>query len=326
MVTREMRVTPQPDCMLCGHRGELAYLGLKDRLFGAPGEWDLHRCGNRDCGLYWLNPMPVAEDISIAYEGYYTHACADEDGEPWGRRQSLLDHWYRVILDLTATTEARQAARDLYLGDTRPGRLLEVGCGDGSHLLRLKALGWEVEGQDIDHGAGAHSLKDGDILVHKAPIEELHLPDNRYDAIVMNHVIEHAVNPHALLRECRRLLKREGQLVLVTPNALSFGHLFLRARWMHLDPPRHLFLFSVRSLPALVRKAGFSRVDAWSSAANAGSVGVVSWDILTRGRHKMDEPPTVIPRLVGVGFQIAASLAIKIRRNCGEEVVLRAWK
>ena len=195
-----MRATPQPVCMLCGRRGEPAYHGLKDRLFEAPGEWSLHRCGNRSCGLYWLNPMPVAEDISVAYEGYYTHACATEGDEPRGYRQSLVDRLYRTVLDLTSTTEPRQAARDLYLGGAHSGRLLEVGCGDGSHLLRLKALGWEVEGQEIDPNAGAHSLKDNDILVYKAPIEELHLPDGRYDAIVMNHVIEHAVNPQALLR------------------------------------------------------------------------------------------------------------------------------
>ena len=142
----------------------------------------------------------------------------------------------------------------------------------------------------------------------------------------MNHVIEHAVNPQSLLYECRRLLSHDGQLVLVTPNSLSFGHRLFSANWMHLDPPRHLFLFSVRNLPVLVRRAGYTRVDAWTSAAHAGSVGVVSWDIRTRGRHTMDAIPAGVPKLVGVGFQVAASLAIKIWRNSGEEVVLRARK
>jgi SAM-dependent methyltransferase len=321
-----INAAPRPACLLCGSAGRLVHAHLRDRLFGAPGEWDLCRCVNRDCGLHWLDPMPVAEDIALAYEGYYTHGQAAEDDEVPARRLSMLDRVYRLALDLASITEARRFARDLYLGGEPPGRLLEVGCGDGNGLLRLKSLGWQVEGQDIDPHAGAHRLGDSNIRVHEAPLEELHLPQGCYNAIAMNHVIEHAVDPLALLQECRRLLAPGGQLVVVTPNTASIGHRLAGADWRPLEPPRHLFLFSVRNLPVLARRAGYSRVEAWSTAANAGSVGVVSWDLCTRGHHKMDEPTAGIPKLVGAGFQILASLALKIWRNSGEEVVLRAWK
>lgn len=321
-----MRVAPRPACLLCGSPGRPAHTHLRDRLFGAPGEWDLCRCANRECGLYWLDPMPVAEDLALAYARYYTHGQAIEDDErPAGRRR-MLDRLYRFALDLASVTEARRAARDLYLGSTPPGRFLEVGCGDGNALLRLKALGWEVEGQDIDPHAGAHGLGDSAICVHRGPLEELRLPEGRYDAIAMNHVIEHAVDPLALLQECRRLLAPGGQLVVVTPNTASIGHRLAGADWRPLEPPRHLFLFSVRNLPVLAGRAGYSRVEAWSTAANAGSVGLVSWELRSRGGHNMDQPPAGIPKLVGAGFQILASLAIKIWRYSGEEVVLRAWK
>ena len=328
MGEKSIGARPRPDCLLCGSPGRPAHTGLRDRLFGAPGEWGLHRCENRHCDLYWLNPMPEPGDLPVAYEAYYTHTDAGGGADAGAARGSgsWLRSAYGMLKDITGTTRARRLADESYLGGIRPGRVLEVGCGDGSRLLRLKAHGWAVEGQDVYPQAAAHGLAGSGITVHAGHLEVLRLPAERYDAIVMKHVIEHAVDPAALLGECRRLLAPEGQLVLVTPNTGSFGHLLFGRHWMHLDPPRHLFLFSVRNLAALVRKAGFSRADAWSSAVSAGYAGIVSWNIRTRGSPDLEESLAGISLLIGGAFQIAASLAIAVWRNSGEEVVLRAWK
>jgi hypothetical protein len=66
----EIRSRPFPECSLCGTRGEPLYAGLTDRLFGAPGEWNLKCCSNSGCGLIWLDPMPLEDDIGKAYENY----------------------------------------------------------------------------------------------------------------------------------------------------------------------------------------------------------------------------------------------------------------
>ena len=324
---RDISAALRPTCLLCDSQGRPAHTGLRDRLFGAPGQWNLYRCENDSCRLLWLNPMPLAEDISIAYEDYYTHAEADESDVPvGGRLKQVFRRMHRLAMDLTSTTEARQAALDLYLGDVRPGRVLEVGSGSGAHLLHLKAMGWDVEGQDIDPEAGARSLEGRGIRVHHGPLAELRLAESRYDAIVMNHVIEHATDPVALLGECRRLLAQDGQLVIVTPNTSSFGYFLFGASWLPLDPPRHLFLFSAKNLPVLARLAGYSRADAWASAASAEGVGIASWNLLGRGRHRLGVTPWGMARLVGLIFQIAASIVIKAWRSSGEEAVLRAWK
>jgi SAM-dependent methyltransferase len=328
MAAKSIDARQRPICLLCGSPGQPAHTGLRDRLFGAPGEWDLHCCENRDCGLYWLNPMPEPDDLPIAYEAYYTHE--DGPGEEDRRAGPWPGSWvrsvHRMIMSATGTTRARRLADDSYLADTKPGRVLEVGCGDGSRLLRLRKRGWLVVGQDVDPHAGAHALAADGITVYGGNLEALHLPDGRYDAIVMNHVIEHAVDPLGLLQECHRLLVPGGQLVVVTPNALSFGHRFFGAYWVNLDPPRHLFLFSARNLPTLARKAGHSRLETRTSAAAAAFSGAASWDIWRRGRHDVGSPPPESTRMVGLAFQIAASLAIRIWRRSGEEIVLRAWK
>ncbi len=68
-----IRTRPCPNCYLCGEPGELLYDNLEDRLFDAPGKWTLRRCASQDCGLVWLDPMPLEKEISKAYSKYYTH-------------------------------------------------------------------------------------------------------------------------------------------------------------------------------------------------------------------------------------------------------------
>src|SRR5688500_8488320 len=68
-----MRTRSRPSCLLCGTPGARIYTGLNDRLYNAPGEWSLSKCTNAACELVWLDPMPVPEDLPLAYRTYYTH-------------------------------------------------------------------------------------------------------------------------------------------------------------------------------------------------------------------------------------------------------------
>src|SRR4051812_33740400 len=67
---------PCPNCYVCGSFGEPLYEELKDKLFGAPGVWNLKICPDPKCGLMWLDPMPLEEEIEKAYRNYLTHADA----------------------------------------------------------------------------------------------------------------------------------------------------------------------------------------------------------------------------------------------------------
>jgi hypothetical protein len=71
---KSIRTQPVTVCPFCGSsNGHLIHEGLKDFTYGAPGEWNFRRCNNADCGMVWLDPMPLAEDLGVAYQGYYTH-------------------------------------------------------------------------------------------------------------------------------------------------------------------------------------------------------------------------------------------------------------
>ena len=73
----EIKTIKKSNCYVCGSEGETIYEGLVDKLFVISGKWDISKCKNEKCKLIWLNPMPIEEDIHIAYNNYYTHSSGE---------------------------------------------------------------------------------------------------------------------------------------------------------------------------------------------------------------------------------------------------------
>jgi 2-polyprenyl-3-methyl-5-hydroxy-6-metoxy-1,4-benzoquinol methylase len=263
-----IRTRPEPNCYLCESPGKPLYEDLVDRLFGAPGIWSLVKCSDQKCGLVWLDPMPVEEDLGAAYAKYYTHGDAATRGN-WlasvmRRRGALL----RSLLN-----PARQERESLLLMDLdgiAPGRLLDVGCGDGTRIGQLRTLGWEVCGQDLDPAAIRYARETLGLQVFLGQLEDAPFPSDSFDCVTLNHVIEHVQDPIRLLEQSRRFLKKGGRLVMITPNVESFAHKHFGRLWRGLEPPRHLHLFSSRTLSSVTQAAGFSEITSLrTSVANA---------------------------------------------------------
>jgi len=315
-----------PACYLCGQPGDVLHSRLTDRLFGAPGEWTLKQCRSPNCGLVWLDPRPTAADIGKAYQTYYTH---DHGGHRQLTRAARIVrgilHPLSVIL-LGLRRERRRYKR-IYLDKTLPGRLLEVGCGNGKRLARMQKSGWQVAGQEVDPLAADQVRQKYGIAVHLGPLETMDTA-GPYDAIIMSHVIEHVHDPLAMLQTCHRLLKKDGVIVLLTPNTASYGHRTFGADWRGLEPPRHLHLFNQQTLTQLAEKAGFGSVQAWTTPVGAYGIGQSSRSAaeLTDTAQLDTGRITVRDVLRGFRFQVAASVRYLFDKNSGEECVLIAKK
>jgi SAM-dependent methyltransferase len=316
--------------MLCGTAGGRLYSGLTDRLYSAPGQWALAHCTNRECGLVWLDPMPVAEDLAIAYRTYFTHAEATPTTRPKSWASSLkapLRLARRGVIGALGVERERALLGCMDLTDTPPGRLIELGAGDGSRLVLMRSMGWTVEGQEVDPEAGAFRLGGQGVTLHLGPLESLALPSEAYDAVVMNHVIEHLPDPVAVLRECARVLKPGGSIVAVTPNTRSLGARVFGRSWLALEPPRHLHLFNRRNLRRLADLGGFARATVRTSCANADGVAVGSLSIRRTGRFALERGATTLGEsLGGALFQVGEAVTGFFAHELGEECVLRAWK
>lgn len=295
----EIRSQPCPNCYLCGATGEPLYDGLTDRLFDAPGQWNLKRCSDSNCGLLWLDPMPLEEDIGIAYRTYFTHA-APEDAPPpppprrrmraaeffrsayrawrfnYGDGAGKPFRWLLALPILLSRIECDGLDIPLrYLAATPRGRMLDVGCGDGSIVKLAQDLGWHAEGVDVDPGAIEAAQRKG-LSVRLGTLAGQRYPDGSFDLVLMSHVIEHVHDPLAALSEIRRVLKPGGTMVCLTPNAGSWGHCHFGRSWVHLDPPRHLRIFNGANLRTLAKRAGFTHATVSSTLRTTPFVFVES--------------------------------------------------
>ena len=93
--------------------------------------------------------------------------------------------------------------------------VLDVGCGDGARYgARLHDSGLTVHGVDISSVAVAEARKRG-IDARVACLDSgLPYPDASFDAVICLEVLEHLVNPEAVAREIRRVLKPGGHAAL----------------------------------------------------------------------------------------------------------------
>lgn len=256
----------RPDCVHCGHAGSVLYEKLQDRLFSAPGEWRFLECPA--CAMVWLDPQPLPEQIWKLYQTYYTHESVDGSSRTYDTRG--LKKIIKRALALAFFWRASLYRTDfLYLEGMKPGRLLEVGCGNGSFLRAAAALGWECEGVDFDKDAVREANAAPGVRARVGQLVNARYPAGSVDAVVMNNVMEHLWNPVETLAKCREILRPAGRLIMVTPNVSSMGHRIFGRYWRGLEPPRHLFLFNPGSLAAMCRRAGFDGVLVGTSAGGS---------------------------------------------------------
>jgi SAM-dependent methyltransferase len=165
---------------------------------------------------------------------------------------------YEYTCNIPGTSEVAMCL----LGDLSGRNVLDMGCYQGETSREMAAAGAEVWSCDLLTWEGVQSLQHFQCVDLN---EALNYSDAQFDAILCTDVIEHLERPQRMLRECARILKLGGTLILSTPNTsnvvsrLSFllrGEFLLHRRY-HFDHWGHIFPVTMSWLQAAAEMEGF---------------------------------------------------------------------
>ncbi len=139
-----------------------------------------------------------------------------------------------------------------------PGKVLDIGCSNGTMLDIFKTDGWETWG--VEPSENAEIAIDKGHKVFQTVFEKVNFP-TKFNLIVMNHTLEHLENPLAVVKKAYSLLEKDGILLVDVPNFDSLSSNMMGKYWTHLLPLEHNFQFTRKSLEKIFEKAGLKIVD-----------------------------------------------------------------
>jgi SAM-dependent methyltransferase len=217
------------------------------------------RLAQRPEGYFEIEPRPTPEELAAYYRDKYFGA--DHGGTPYahGYTPEELEH-----------KQLQPAETEHVWGTRAPGRMLEVGVGEGFTLAYFAARGWDATGLDFtDDGIReffpqlAEKLTVGDAF---ALLDQAIEAGRTYDLLVCNNVLEHVIDPMGLLDRLRAIVAPGGLLRIAAPNDGSWlqGEIVSRGQgapefW--LAPPDHLNYFNTDTLPRALQAHGWEVVE-----------------------------------------------------------------
>lgn len=141
----------------------------------------------------------------------------------------------------------------------QPKKVLEVGCGAGGILSRYFDAGFDVLGLDFDEKFLDEARK-RKIPVKNGSLEKLR-SDEKFDLIILSHVLEHIVNPAAFLQELVKHLTDEGVLYIEVPSLDNVGKGGYNYDLLNYWQNAHTIHFTIKSLILLCKKAGLNPIE-----------------------------------------------------------------
>lgn len=232
-------------CVSCGDALEIVLRDVRDTRFGAPGAWNIARCVA--CGLEHTTPRPTGPELSHLYETYYNYGGERDTAYTDRREQFLMSGLYQAWLKLDGDIS--------FHGERGRGRLLDVGCNEGRGLVLYRRNGFHAEGLELNPRAAETARRRG-FMVYESDIEQLttSLP---FERLVMSNVLEHALDPRAMLKAAHRLLAPGGEIWISLPNRESWLRRVFGRAWVNWHAPFHIVHFDRLTLAKLLREAGF---------------------------------------------------------------------
>ncbi len=232
--------------------------------FGSELQYTYMQCGF--CGLIYTSPRPAYDQdfIDAAYASYYQYADNIQVSDLNSINESSLGMFKKEVQHIIQYDKERSG-------------VLDIGSGMGTFLLVAKEFYSDnIAGLDVSEKMGQFVEKHIGVKVHIEQFTDYN-PKEKFSLVHMSHVLEHVPNPNEWLQHARKVLSKNGVLVINVPNKLGIGnrvqHLFYKiglkkqfaSGWN--DPsrtPDHLFEPTLKSMKYLLAKNNFEIIECYT--------------------------------------------------------------
>ncbi len=191
------------------------------------------------CNLIYMNPRPKPAKIMDFYKKDYYYD--DRLYDPMNLIKAKL--LYKEIKN--------------YLLN---GSVLDIGCSKGFLLNFLKEKKLQLHGIEPSKDAVKFAWDNFKIKITHGYFDSVMIKNNYYENIIAIDIIEHFINPPNILKKIYQILKKNGVLIIETPNIASLYFVISKKRWMGFDLPFHIYYFTPATLTKLLKSVGFSKI------------------------------------------------------------------
>jgi 2-polyprenyl-3-methyl-5-hydroxy-6-metoxy-1,4-benzoquinol methylase len=238
-------------CPLCGRENNAVLYDLK--------EYQVLKC--RECSLVFT-PAPEVNLPGLYSQEYY---------------EDFQQNYFVQTRENYAKEKIDPKLKNFHDGlellklHKKTGKILDVGCAQGMFLDMARGVGWETYGVDVSEYASAYAREKLKLNVKTGELQAAHFPEKYFDVITLWDTAEHIPNPRPVLEECRRILKDDGLLYLVTIDedslmpALGNFMYKISGGWLKkpvklLHPIHHVTHFSKKTLLRTMEICGYKVV------------------------------------------------------------------
>lgn len=231
--------------VICPGCGALAHTVKYEYVVG-DARSSIYSCGG--CDLMFLSPLVLADLDNRQMD-------AVDDAELFNN--ALLKNLHESFI---IKKEIRKVRRKLGDGSLS---LLDIGCGTGWTTSIWKKGGFDVTGVEPSQQRGDYARKKYGIRIISGYVEDVPLGE-KFDVIVIRHVLEHFESPYPVLRSIRNLLNKNGLLVVIVPNLNCIGRYLFNTNWTWVLP-WHCNFFNPRSLRHILSRSGFKVLNCYQT-------------------------------------------------------------
>ena len=247
------------ECPLCSGDRFKNYHICKDYLVSSES-FAITEC--LSCGLLITNPRPGKDAIAKYYnsEQYLSH----------NRSNTLLGKLYGLAQIYTLRNKYKIVNRL----QVNHKKILDYGCGTGGFLSYMYKKGWQTLGVEPATQARAQAEHEG--LAVYDTIEAAGAKETKSDVITLWHVLEHVHDLNETIKKLRKLLVKDGYLLIAVPNINSWDAAHYHEHWAAFDVPRHLYHFEDQTLLDLLKKHKLSYVKKYPMYLDSFYVSMLS--------------------------------------------------